>query len=64
MKSPQEKSFVLALVFDREHRLGADVRNLERPVFHVTLHISISKLAANQALGIKDGVVGVPRTLR
>jgi hypothetical protein len=56
---------LLALVLDFDHRGAASARYyLERPVLHVRLHTRVGKLAANKALGIKDGVRRVHGGLR
>ncbi|EPY27152.1 NAD-specific glutamate dehydrogenase domain protein [Strigomonas culicis] len=41
---------------DGQVALGDD---LEGPVLHVALHLGVLELAADQALGVEDGVVGV-----
>ena len=53
----------LALEFDLDNRLAALVDDLEGEVLHVGLHLSIGELAANESLGVEDGVDGVHRDL-
>jgi hypothetical protein len=50
---------LLALVLHLDDGLSSLVDDLERPVLHVGLDLSVGELASDQSLGVKDGVVGV-----
>jgi hypothetical protein len=54
---------VLALELDLDDGLAILGDDLERPVLHVGLDLGVVKLAADQTLGVEDGVVGVHRDL-
>ena len=56
----------LAAVLDLHARLPALVDDLEGPVLHVALDFWVVELAADETLGVEDGVlrVGVERVLR
>ena len=47
------------LVCDSDCWLAALVNHLEGPVLHVLLHRGVGELAADQPLGIIDGVLGI-----
>ena len=49
----------LALELDLDDGLATTVDDLEGEVLHVGLDLSIAELAADQTLGVEDGVVGV-----
>jgi hypothetical protein len=51
--------FGLALELHFNDWLSALVDDLEREVLHISLHLSVRELAADQALGIEDGVLRV-----
>jgi hypothetical protein len=51
--------FRLATVFDLDDGFSSLGDDLERKVFYVRLDLSILVLAADEALGAEDGVVGV-----
>ena len=53
------ESLLLALELDLDHGLASTVDDLEGEVLHVGLDLSIGELAADEALGVEDGVVGV-----
>ena len=53
------EGLVLALELDLDDRLATLVDDLEGEVLHVGLDLSIGELAANEALGVEDGVVRV-----
>ena len=54
------EGLLLALVRDLDERLAPVLRdNFERPVLHIALHARVRELAADQTLGVKDGVFGV-----
>jgi hypothetical protein len=55
----RSEGLVLALELDLDDRLATLVDDLEGEVLHVGLNLSIGELAANEALGVEDGVVGV-----
>mmetsp|Transcript_137987 Transcript_137987/g.239948 ORF Transcript_137987/g.239948 Transcript_137987/m.239948 type:complete len:85 (-) Transcript_137987:314-568(-) len=58
------ETFCLPLVFHLEERLVARTLNdFEWPVLHISLDFGILKLAANESLGIKNGVSGISRCL-
>jgi NAD-dependent glutamate dehydrogenase len=57
------EDLVLALELDLDGGLASLVDDLEGEVLHVGLNLGIGELAANQALGVEDGVVGVHRDL-
>jgi len=49
----------LAVVLDLDDGLGLDVNDLEGPVLHVGLNLGVLEAAADEALGVEDGVGGV-----
>jgi len=53
----------LATVFDLDDGLSGLGDDLKRKVLNVRLDLSIVVLAADEALGIEDGVVGIHRGL-
>ena len=53
------EDLLLALELDLDDGLAGTIDDLEREVLHVGLDLSIAELAANEALGVEDGVVGV-----
>ncbi|SPQ20609.1 c73ff6cb-8731-470e-9cf7-86bd75ccbeed [Thermothielavioides terrestris] len=53
------EGLLLALELDLNDGLAIALDNLEGEVLHVGLDLGIGKLAADQALGIENGVVGV-----
>jgi len=53
------EDLLLALELDLDHRLAALVGDLEGEVLHVGLDFGVGKLAADEALGVEDGVDGV-----
>lgn len=53
----------LATVLDLDVGLATLVDDLEREVLHIGLHLSVRELAADETLGVEDGVVRVHRDL-
>jgi hypothetical protein len=49
----------LALELDLDDGLAVAINDLEREVLHVGLDLGVVELAADEALGVEDGVVGV-----
>ncbi len=55
---------LLALELDLDDWLAVLVDDLERPVLHVGLDLSVGELSTNETLSIEDGVVWVHGDLR
>ncbi|KAI3485069.1 hypothetical protein L1887_51742 [Cichorium endivia] len=53
------EGLLLALVLDADLGLTTDAGDLEGPVLHVGLDLGVVELAADETLGVEDGVVGV-----
>lgn len=53
------ENLLLTPVLDLDGRLAGTVNDLEGPVLHVGLNLSILKLSANQSLGVENSVVRV-----
>jgi NAD-specific glutamate dehydrogenase. len=53
------ENFGLALEFNLNDRLAIAINDLEGEVLHIALNLRVTELAADQALGVKDSVVGV-----
>ena len=53
------EGLLLTLELDLNDGLASLLNDLEGEVLHVGLDLSIGELAANEALGVEDGVVGV-----
>ena len=53
------EGLLLTLELNLDLGLGTDIDNVEGPMFHVPLNGGIGEIAANQTLGIENGVVGV-----
>ena len=59
----RSESFLLALKLHLDFRLGSNIDDVKGPMLHVPLDGLVVEIAANQALGIENGVVGVHRHL-
>jgi hypothetical protein len=55
---------LLSLEFDLDDWLATLVNDLEWPVLHVSLDLSVGEFSTNETLGIEDGVVWVHGDLR
>lgn len=55
----RSEGLLLALELNLDDRLAALLNNLEGEVLHIRLDLSVVELAADQTLGVEDGVVGV-----
>lgn len=49
----------LALELDLHDGLGGLVDDLEGEVLHIRLNLGVAELAADETLGVKDGIVGI-----
>lgn len=51
-----DKFFQFVFVFDLDGGLSALVDKFERPVFLVTLNVSVIEFATDKSLGVENGV--------
>ena len=58
-RSCTHETLVASLSGDGDNGFPTLLRNLERPVLHVTNDVWVVHLAANETLGVEDGVLGV-----